>query len=880
MDRIFRVLLRLFPFDFRSDHGRDMQQTLREQHLEARREGSIVSLVRLWLDVARDVCTTAPREHLVILKQDVGYALRALRRAPIFAVSAVLTLAIGMSAITGMAAVLNAFLFRPLAVDQPEELVSISNQSRMIHYVSYQDLQDYRAETSVLTDAMGFVPRVATLSVGEGSERITLELVTDNYFSMLGVQPAAGRLIQPNEGRAPGDAPVVVLSYDYWQSRFGGDPSIVGRSVRLGSHPFTVIGVSARSFRGTESLVRVSAYVPFWMVDAFMNWVEGQSEFEDRSVRSLTVLGRLQPGVSLEQARAALDVRAKLLARDYPQIHNDISLRVIPETHARPNPSLGGFLRIAATVLAGLAGVLVLITSANVANLLMSRAAGRSREIALRAALGARGGRLARQFLTESVTLALLGGVVAIPVVMLATTALRNFLSNTTSVIAFDADFGFDVRVLTTLLVMAIGAGVVAGLAPALAVCRADLGTRLKSGGRGTADGSGGRIRSALVVVQVALSLTLLVSGGLFVRSLDRARHIDLGFEPEGVLLATTAPTLQGYDFQRRLAFYAAARDRIAAIPGVEQVSWIQFPPLGIIGEAAEVAPEPRPADPDWRPPFASEADISPEYFETARVRLIEGRVFDIRDRAGSTPVVIINQTLAQQFWPGQSPLGRALIADGDRVEVVGVVQNGKYQNVGEAPLGAIFRPVEQTSPVTGTAAIRTSGSPHALAPAVRRALAQVDPEVAVYDVRPMTEHLDNGNAFFPFRMAAFMSGLFGSMGLLLASIGLYGMIAYHVSQRTQEIGVRMALGGRATDIVGDVLAQGGRFAASGIGIGIVLAAGLAQLLKGLLLGVSPFDPLTYAAVAALLVAICLVASFVPARRATAVDPLVALRAE
>jgi predicted permease len=711
------------------------------------------------------------------------------------------------------------------------------------------------------------------------SERITLELVTDNYFSMLGVQPAVGRLIQPNEGRAPGEAPVVVLSYEYWQSRFNGDPSIVGRSVRLGSHPFTVIGVSARSFRGTESLVRVSAYVPFWMVDSFMGWFEGQPMFEDRSARSLTVLGRLKPGISLEQARAALVVRAARLGRDYPDVHNDISLRVIPETHARPNPSLGGFLRIAATVLAGLAGVLVLITSANVASLLMARAASRSREVALRAALGARRGRLARQFLTESVTLALLGGVVAIPVVMLAMAALRNFLSNATSIIAFDADFGFDVRVLGTLLVMAIGAGVVAGLAPALAVCRADLGTRLKSGGRGMADGSGGRIRSALVV-QVALSLTLLVSGGLFVRSLDRARQIDLGFEPEGVLLATTAPNLQGYDFQKRLAFYAAARDRIVALPGVEQASWIQFPPLGIIGEAAEVAPEPRPADPDWRSPLASEADISPEYFETARMRLVEGRVFDARDRVGSTPAVIINQTLAQQFWPGQSPLGRTLIADGHRVEVVGVVQNGKYINVGEAPRGAIFRPVAQTSPVSATAAIRTSGSPIDLSRAVRQALAEADPEVAVYDVRPMTEHLDNGNAFFPFRLAAFMTALFGSMGVLLASIGLYGMIAYHVGQKTQEIGVRMALGARTGDIVRDVLAQGGRFALFGIVIGVVLAAGVAHLLKGLLLGVSPFDPLTYAAVTGLLVAICLVASFVPARRATTVDPLVALRAE
>jgi predicted permease len=616
------------------------------------------------------------------------------------------------------------------------------------------------------------------------------------------------------------------------------------------------------------------------MVDDFMSWRPTLKTFDDRSVRTFSVLGRLKRGVSLEQARAALTVRATRLARDYPETHKNISLRVIPETHARPNPRLGGFLRVAATALAGLAGVLVLITSANVANLLMARAASRSREVALRAALGARRGRLARQFLTESVTLALLGGVVAIPVVMLAMTALRDFVSNVTAVIAFDADFGLDVRVLATMLVMAIGAGLVAGLAPALAVCRADLGARLKSGARDTADGSGGRIRSALVVVQVALSLTLLVSGGLFIRSLDRARQIDLGFEPAGMLLATAAPTLQGYDFEKRLAFYTAARDRIAAIPGVEQVAWIQFPPLGIMGEAAEVAPEPRPSDPDWRPPFAAEADISPEYFETARMRLIEGRSFDVRDRAGSTPVVVINQTLASLFWPGQSPIGRALIADGDRVEVVGVVQNGKYQNVGEAPLGAIFRPVAQRSPVSASVAVRASGAPIDLARAVRRAIAEADPEVSVYDVRPMTEHLDNGNAFFPFRMAAFMSGLFGGMGLLLASIGLYGMIAYHVGQRTQEIGVRMALGATAATVIRDIVAQGARFAVVGIAIGIVLAAGLAQLLEGLLLGVSPFDPVTYAAVAALLIVICLVASFVPARRATTVDPLVALRAD
>ncbi len=879
-DRVIRTLVRLFPFDFRSDHGHDLEQTLRMQHREARDEGSVRALVRLWLDVARDAVTTAPREHLAILKQDVGYALRALRRAPVFAMSAVLTLAVGMSAITGMAAILNAVMFRPLAVDHPEQLVSISNRSGLGFQVSYKDLLDYRSEKAVLSDAIGAVTRVAALNARGATERITLQLVTDNYFSMLGVQPAAGRLIQPNEGRVPGDAPVVVLSYKYWQSRFSGDPSIIGQTVRLGDRPFTVIGVSSRSFRGTESLLRVSAYVPAWMIGSFMSFGPRQSEFEDRSVRTFSVLGRLKPGVSLTQARAALDVRASLLARDYPETHKDLALRVVPETHTRPTPEAGEFLRVASTALAALASVLVLITSANVANLLMARAASRSREVALRAALGARRGRIARQFLTEGVTLALLGSALALPVVMLATTALRDFVANASAAVAFDPDLGLDARVLTAMLVMAVGAGLIAGLAPALAACRGDLGASLKSGGRGTSDRSGGRMRNVLVVAQVALSLTLLVTGGLFIRSLDAARDVDLGFEPDGMLLATTAPALQGYDADQRLAFYRAAHDRIVAIPGVEQAAWIQFPPLGVVGEGDEVAPEPRPTDPDWRAPLASRADISPEYFATARVRLLEGRVFDARDDMASTPVVIINETLATRFWPGQTPIGRAVIIDGGRLEVVGIVQNGKYRNVGESPLGAVFRPVAQTSPATATVAIRTSGSPLDLVRAVRQALAQADPDVAVYDVRPMVEHLDNGNAFFIYRVGAFVTSLFGSMGVLLASIGLYGMIAYYVGQRTQEIGVRMALGARAADIIRDVLAQGGRFALFGIAIGIVLAAGVARLLEGLLLGVSPFDPVTYAAVAGLLIAICVIASFVPARRATTVDPLVALRAE
>ncbi|HKE85006.1 MAG TPA: ABC transporter permease [Vicinamibacterales bacterium] len=881
-DRIFRALVRLFPFDFRADHGRDLEQTLRAQHRDARRQGSLRAIVTLWLDIARDVVTTALREHVAILKQDVGYALRALRRAPVFAASAVLTLAIGMSAMTGMIAVLNAVMFRPLPVDRPEQIISISNRTGEGFRVSFLDLQDYRARTKVLADAVGYAPRIAALTADGRSERIMALMVTDNYFAMLGVRPAAGRLIQPNEGRAAGDAPVLVLDYQYWRTRFAGDPSVVGRTVRIGAQPFTVIGVTEPVFRGTESLMRMSAYVPAWMNEAFSDTPASSapSIFVDRAVRPFTVLARLKPGVSLAQARADLDVAAAALARAYPLTHKDLALRVVPETHTRPTPVLGSFLRTASTALAGLAVVVLMITSANVANLLMARAASRGREVALRAALGARRGRIMRQFLTEGVTLALLGGLVALPVVVVAMRGLQEIFTGVSAIIDISPDFSIDGGVVAIAFLMSIGAGVVAGLAPALLAGRSDPGGSLKTGGRGAAGGSGSLTRSGLVVAQVALSLTLLVSGGLFVRSLHHARAVDLGFNPDGLFVASVSPGIHGYDTAQRLAFYERIATSVAALPGIDHVGWTSLLPMSVITQNASVVPDVRPADPDWQPPSAFRFDVSPMYFTAVGVPILEGRTFSERDDANGTPVVIVNETLARLFWPNQSPLGRHLTAYGTAREVVGVVGNGKYLNVGESPQPAIFNPLAQTAPSLATVIVRTSRSPVELASTIRQTITRVDPGVTLFDVRSMTTHLDNGSGFFPIRLGAFMTTLFGGLGMLLASIGLYGMIAYHVSQRTQEIGLRMALGARAADIIRGVLAQGGRFAIVGIAIGLVLAAVIARLLKGLLLGVSPFDPLTYGAVAGLLVAICLLASFVPARRATSVDPLIALRAE
>jgi predicted permease len=879
-DRLFRALMRAFPVDFRTDHGQAMEQTFRAQRREAREGGDMAGLIRLWLDAIRDALTTAPREHAAILRQDVAYACRALRRAPVFAASTVLTLAFGMSAMSGMFTIVNAVMFRPLPVDHPEQLISISHRTGAPYGLSFRDLQDIRAESTVLMDAIGYAPRPGALNAGDGTERIGLEVVTDNYFSMLGVQPALGRLIRPNEGRARGDAPVMVLAYDYWKSRFRGDSSIIGRAVRVNGRPFTIIGVASKAFRDTESLVRIAAYVPAWMLDDLSPVAGISSILDDRDFRQFTVLGRLKPGVSLARARAALDVTAAALAREYPRTHKDVSWRVVPETHTRPTPELGSFLRVAATALAGLAAVVLLITSANVANLFMARAANRRREVALRMALGARRGRIVRQFLTEAVVLALLAAAVAVPIVLLAMRALNQLITGVSEIASFDPDFSIDFRVMVATVSVAIGAGLASGLASAHSAYRADLDGSLKSGGRGAAGASAGNLRGALVVGQVALSLTLLVTGGLFVRSLDRARTVELGFEPSGMLLARAEPGLQGYDAAQRVRFYQAVSNLIAALPDVQHAGWISFPPLGITGDTAEVSPDDRPQDPDWRPPIAYETDVSPEYFAAAQVRLVEGRSFDERDDADGRPVVIVNETLARQFWPSRTPVGRRLVVDNTPYEVVGVVRNGKYRNVGESPQGAVFKSLAQASPRAATIAVLTERAPSDLAPAVRQAIQQVDPDVAIYDVRPMTEHLDNGSAYFIYRMGALITSLFGAMAVLLASIGLYGTVAYHVSQRTQEFGVRLAVGAHATDIIRDVLTEGGRFALIGLALGIASAAGLAQLLRGLLLDVSPFDPLTYIAVSCLLATVCLIASFVPARRATLVDPLVALRSE
>jgi putative ABC transport system permease protein len=875
--RFFRALLRLLPFDFRLEHGREMEQLFRAQRHEAREEGTVRAVARLWFETVHDLLTTAPRQHASMLRQDAAYALRTLARTPAFTMAALATLAVGISTTAVIFTIINAFLFRPLPVDRPGELVSIASLDQhfeMPHGMSWPDLRDYESLTGVFTGMMGVEPHGSWLRARNRGERVILEALTENGFSLLGVRPALGRVFTPADARTP----VIVLAHDYWQSRFGGDPSVIGEGIRLDGQAFTIIGVADRRFRGLESLIRVSAFVPLSSLDQLSPGAMARSEWRDR--HQLWVVGRLAPGVGIETARAALAARAHTLAQQYPATNAGVSLYVVPETQARPVPQNGPMFHVAATALTGLAGLLLLITSANIANMLLARAASRGREIALRAALGARRGRLVRQLVTESVLLALLGGAGAVLLAALAAAAMERGITSLSNEVPLRVDFGLDWRVFAVTFVVAAGAGCLAGLAPALYARRADLDSLLKTGGR-RAGADRSRLRGVLVGAQIAVSLVLLVVGGLFARTLDRARTADLGIRVDNVLNAKVDFPPQTHDPVRRAAYYRDARDRVAALPGVRNAAWITGVPFGYEMNSVEVEVAGRPGGPGQNPVTFS-VSVGPEYFAAASVAIVSGRGFDARDAAGAPETAVINETLARTLWPADNPLGRRLTLrpSGPEVEVVGVARDGKYVFLWEAPRGMLFRPLPQTNPTLATLEVVTAGRPELAATAVQAALQAVDPEVPVFAVQTMQDYLEYGSAFLMFRIGALFTGVFGAIGLLLASIGLYGVVAYDVAQRTHEIGVRKALGALGADILREVAWRSARLVIPGAIAGAAIAAALGWTVRTMLLDVSPFDPATYARTTFVLLAVSALAALLPARRAASANPVDTLRGE
>ena len=821
-------------------------------------------------------------EQLVV---DLRLAVRLLIKSPGFTLVAVLSLALGVGANTTIFSLLNAFLLQPLPGREPARLATVytSDFSGPLYGASsYADYLDFRSASQAFDGLAAHGLQPLLFSDGGESQRVLAELVSGNLFEVLGLQAAYGRAILPAE-EATGQHPVVVLSDAFWRGRFAADPALVGRSVALNGKAFTVVGVGPAGFTGLMRGLSAEVFVPLAMRPA----LSGQS-LEERGNRGLLLIGRLRPGKGVEQAQAELRIVGQRLKASYPDYWTDRRgearvVSVLPEAASRLLPQMRGPVSAFLGVLFAAVGLVLLLACSNVASLLLARASLRRRELAVRVALGAQRGRLVRQLLTESLLLACLAGSLGVALAALALKLVLAFQPPLPFTLALGLEL--DRRVLLFALALSLVTGVVFGLLPALRASSTSPIEALK--GRG---GEAPRrrlvpLRDALVVAQVAGSLVLLIGAGLFLRSLSRAQAIDPGFDPERALVFSLDLEAQGYDDARGAAFYQTLQERLAGTAGVGAVSLASHLPLGLDSARRSfraVGYTPGPGE-DME---VHSSFVGADYFETLRTALVRGRGFSKHDTPGAPPVAVVNEAFVRRFWPGRSGIGEHLVTPwltsaGFRdvtLEVVGVARDGKYTSLGEPPTPFIFYPHRQLYRPQMAVVVRTAGDPALLVPEVRRQVRALAPTLPVFDVKTLVAHL--GTALYPARAAAALLGLTGALALFLAAIGLYGVLSYLVTLRTREIGVRMALGARREDVVRLVVGRGLRLAGVGLAIGLALAAGVTRFASFLLYGTSPHDPTTFAAVVTLLLGVAALAAWAPARRASRVEPVVALREE
>ena len=818
------------------------------------------------------------------LAQDLRQAARGLANNPVFTAVAVLSLALGIGANTAVFSLINAFLLRPLPVEAPDRLVAVyftSEGSRFPNRFSYPDLHDFRGLDRVFSHLVGYNNFAARLVIGEQPELAWGEIVTGNYFTGLNARPALGRLFHLEDDRS--SPPLVVISYTYWRNRFHGDPSIIGRTLQVNGHNLTVTGVAPRGFTGTQ----LFAFLPdLWVPLGLQRQVfpGGGPDLENRGRRWLEVRGRLRDGAGLDEARAALSTMAARLAQTYPQTNRGLRSHVIPaSTKVLPYLTEMGVIPLTTAVLGTLIGLVLLIACANVANLVLVRASARRREVAVRLALGAGRGRLIRQFLAESLLLSFLGAIAGLLLAMWLGSLMAGFVP-TLDFPAVDLaqNMRLDWRVLLFTLAVSVAASVLFGLAPALAASRTQPAAVMKTDGGGVI-GGGSRLapRNLLVAAQVALAFVLLVGGGLFLRSLDHVLRMDPGFRTTGLALLSVDLGLQGYDAKKTREFHRLAVEKLAALPGVESAS-MAFPlPLDAYSSSTRLFPEGYVRRSESDTPEAFLTSAGPGYFETIGTPLRAGRGFTERDNETAPRVAVINETMARRFWPGQSAIGKRFRAGSERnpwTEVVGVARDGKYITLGEEPLPYVYFPMAQSGSGRVTLLMRTPGDPGAVLAGARLAIRKLDSTLPVYGLKSMEQFLERSTEA-PATIAALSAG-FGTLALVLAAAGIYGLMHYNVARRTREIGIRMAIGAGRPSVVGLVVWSGMRLAMIGLAIGAVAAAAVSGLLSGLLYGVHPRDPATFVLILGLLAAVALAASLIPARRASRVDPVTALRWE
>lgn len=819
------------------------------------------------------------------LFQDVRYGIRMLMKNPAMTLVAAMTLALGIGANTTIFSAVNGLMLRPLPVANADRLVVFDGQAQgganTFDQFPFPDFQDIRSQADGFSDVLGYTLSLAGMESGGKVEPVIYSYVSSNFFQSLGLKPAVGRLIYGAETEKRGTENVVVLGYDYWKKRFNGDASIVGQQVKMNSHPVTVIGVAPEGFHGTYALVDMQAYLPFGMRTL---WITGNKDdyWTKRADGDVKLLGILKPGVSRQQAQVSANVVAQRLNKEFPETHKDITYRLYPERLARPDPDPANGMLIVGVLFMVLAGMVLLLACSNVANIVLVRATAREREMAVRTALGAARGRIVRQLLTESLLLAAMGALLGSVVGVWATRLISSVRLEVAN-IPIRFDFSFDWRVFSFGLAIALMTGLLVGLAPAWRAARSDFNTVLHEGSRGILGSGKSKVRNVLVVAQVAVSLMLLVVAGLFVRSSQNAEHTYLGFDPHNVLNVTMETRTIGYDQQRTEQFFREMKDRVRVLPGVESASIATTVPMGYSNEGAHIFAEGQAQGSREAAAAALYNVVDPAYFTTMRVPLLRGRALTEQDTDKTPRVAVINEAMANKLWPEQDPLGKRFsgtASTGPFIEVVGVAKQGKYTDPVDTTTLFYYEPIAQDFRSFVTLQLRTAGAPEALIPEVEQQIHSLAPGLPLTDVQTMEQSLGGANGFFLFRMGSRFTVVLGLLGLVLAVVGVYSVISYAASQKTHEIGVRMALGAGRGDILKMVLRQGFVLVSAGLVAGLVLTFLAARGIGSLLVGVSPSDPVTLVSVALLLALVGLVASYIPARRAMNVEPLKALKYE